>query len=433
MNKVNLTFYPNKSKKSARTGKIPIYLRLYGAGKLEVRLNTLYDLSSEDLDRWNEFSQRLDVKDSDTNSYLSEISKRFKSLKNDALLNGSHYTLSEIRDVILKTADSKKELTVFEYAKKYLTEDVEKNKNRSEGTKKNYRNAVNQLCQYLQYANKATYKMKDFDFEEADGFKKYLESAIPSMPDKERNTEVSSSTKIKNVKPIFNRAVNEGLIPKNPFDRVKLKFESDDLAFSLNIEQLKSVYALECSKNNALEFAKDFLLFMCFTGLSYSDAIAFSMDYLSLRNDNKWLYDTSRNKTGKRVKQVITSYAQEIINKYLNKGFNYLDNRIFPQLTGENINIKLKLVAALAGISENISTKTGRITCSELIEEAGLEEMLLVHSFMGWSNGKNIRRRYFSISYEKLLRFSQRFENYISDNIIERNESEKSISYNVVT
>ena len=107
MNKVNLTFYPNKSKKSARTGKTPIYLRLYGAGKLEVRLNTLYDLSSEDLDRWNEFFQRLDVKDSDTNSYLSEISKRFKSLKNDALLNGSDFSLSEIRDAILKTEVSK--------------------------------------------------------------------------------------------------------------------------------------------------------------------------------------------------------------------------------------------------------------------------------------------------------------------------------------
>ena len=114
-----------------------------------------------------------------------------------------------------------------------------------------------------------------------------------------------------------------------------------------------------------------------------------------------------------------------IITKYLDKGFHYPANRIFPQLTGENINIKLKLVAALAGISENISTKTGRTTCSELIEEAGLEEMLLVHSFMGWSNGKNIRRRYFSISYEKLLRFSQRFETYISDNIIERKELEK--------
>ncbi len=419
MNKVNLTFYPNNGKKSARTGKTPIYLRLYGAGKLEVRLNTLYDLSCEELPKWNEFSQRLDVKDSDINTYLSEIAKRFKSLKNEALLNGSQFSLLEIRDAILKTADSKKELTVSEYAKKYLIDDVETNKNRSEGTKKNYRNAINQLCQYLQYANKATYKLKDFDFEEADGFKKYLESAIPSMPDKEINTEVSSSTKIKNVKPIFNRAVNEGLISKNPFERVKLKFESEELAFSLNIEQLKSIYDLDFSNNNALEFAKDFLLFMCFTGLSYSDAIAFSMDYLSLRNDNKWLYDTSRNKTGKRVKQVIISYAQQIITKYLDKGFHYPNNRVFPQLTGENINIKLKLVAALAGISENISTKTGRITCSELIEEAGLEEMLLVHSFMGWSNGKNIRRRYFSISYEKLLRFSQKFENYLSDNLIE--------------
>ena len=53
----------------------------------------------------------------------------------------------------------------------------------------------------------------------------------PSMRDKERNAEVSSSTKIKNIKPIFNRAVNEELISKDPFERVKLKFESEELAF----------------------------------------------------------------------------------------------------------------------------------------------------------------------------------------------------------
>lgn len=71
MEKVNLTFYPNRVKKSAKTGKIPIYLRLYDAGKLEVRLNSLYDLSTEELLKWNEFSQRSDSKDSDTNTYES--------------------------------------------------------------------------------------------------------------------------------------------------------------------------------------------------------------------------------------------------------------------------------------------------------------------------------------------------------------------------
>ena len=80
MNKVNLSFYPNKAKKSIKTGKIPIYMRLYGAGKHEVRLNSLYDLTSQELFKWNEFSQQMDDKDSDTNLYISEIKKRFKAL-----------------------------------------------------------------------------------------------------------------------------------------------------------------------------------------------------------------------------------------------------------------------------------------------------------------------------------------------------------------
>ena len=44
MEKVNLTFYPNRVKKSAKTGKIPIYLRLYDSGKLEVRVQMVFVL-----------------------------------------------------------------------------------------------------------------------------------------------------------------------------------------------------------------------------------------------------------------------------------------------------------------------------------------------------------------------------------------------------
>lgn len=418
MNKVNLTFYPNKVKKSGKTGKIPIYMRLYGAGKLEVRLNSLYDLSSQELYKWNEFSQLLDDKDSDTNTYLSEIKKRFKSLKNDALLNGINYTLPEIRDtILLKRVDVKKEPTIYAYAANYLINDVENNNSKKEGTKKNYRNAINHLQQYLKHIGRENCMFKEFNFTLADGFKKYLESTIPTLPEKIKNTEVSSSTKIKNVKPIFTRAINEGLITRNPFEKIKLVYEKIDVAFSLNIEQLISVYNLDITNNPSLEFIKDFFLFMCFTGLSYADAIAFSKDDFSRNNSNRIYFDDSRKKTGTRIKQVLISQAQVIVEKYLEKGYLYNENRIFPQLTGETINIKLKVLAALAGISEIISTKTGRITCSELLNEAGLEEQLLIHSYMGWSNGKNIRRRYFNISNEKLLRFSERFEDYISESL----------------
>jgi site-specific recombinase XerD len=418
MNKVNLSFYPNKAKKSIKTGKIPIYMRLYGAGKHEVRLNSLYDLTSQELFKWNEFSQQMDDKDSDTNLYISEIKKRFKALKTDALLNGATYTLTEIRDIVLlKRAEVKQQPTVYNYAATYLINDIENNNNKKEGTKKNYRNAINQLQHYLKHIGKEHCMFTEFDFTLADGFKKYLESTLPSLPDKVKNTEVSSSTKIKNIKPIFTRAFHEGLITRNPFEKIKLVYEKVEVAYSMNIVQVNSIYNLDITNNPSLEFIKDFFLFMCFTGLSYGDAIAFSKDDISRLTGNRIYYRENRKKTGTRIKQVLIFHAQQIVEKYLEKGYSYSENRIFPQLTGETINIKLKVLAARAGISEIISTKTGRITCSELLNAAGIEEQLLVHSYMGWSNGKNIRRRYLNISDEKLLRFSERFENYISENL----------------
>ncbi|MEI8074991.1 MAG: phage integrase SAM-like domain-containing protein, partial [Bacteroidota bacterium] len=237
MKKMTIGFHPMEHKKNPITKMTPLYIRLLSNGrKTEARLPKEYDLSDYDLKKWNKFQQRIDAKESDINDFLNSITIRKKKLDLDSLLINSSFSEKEYIDKLLNRIESSnedKEPTLYEYAKKYLRQEIE-NSNKKEGTKKNYRNAINQLCQYLEFCGYKELLISQFKFTHANGFKKFLESDLKSLEKqkivnnyhqpisflgkKEKNSVVSSSTKIKNVKPIFRHALNEELIKRNPFE-----------------------------------------------------------------------------------------------------------------------------------------------------------------------------------------------------------------------
>jgi hypothetical protein len=76
----NLFFYPNLLKKNAKTGNIPIYLKIiHNRQKAEARLNE--ELSENDMLKWNPMIMRLDERSSHVNSIQNSISNRFNEFK----------------------------------------------------------------------------------------------------------------------------------------------------------------------------------------------------------------------------------------------------------------------------------------------------------------------------------------------------------------
>lgn len=74
--RTSISFFPNKTKQSSRTGKIPLYLRIIHNGqKAEARLNE--EITEEELFKWNPFVMRLDLRDAPLNSKLNTISKSY--------------------------------------------------------------------------------------------------------------------------------------------------------------------------------------------------------------------------------------------------------------------------------------------------------------------------------------------------------------------
>ena len=266
--------------------------------KKEVRLDAIYDLTENDLQKWNPFIQRVETKDSDVNDYLSSIIARRKLIDLEQLSKDQNYTQSQIIDKLLGHSELKKEVTIYEYCKRFLREEVE-NSYKKEGTKKNYRNAIKQFCYFLELKGWTKVTFPDFKFEKAQQFKKFMETPFDQMEllgidkamclsvyaendtnnarskIKRQNSVVSSSTKIKNIKPVFEKAIDEDLIAKNPFNKIKLDFEGENEASSLSISMLERIYKFR-HIDEGIHYTKDLFLFMCFTGFSFADTIKFN-------------------------------------------------------------------------------------------------------------------------------------------------------------
>ena len=379
MRKLSIGFHPNPKRKDKSSKKTQIVMRvLINGSKSEVRLPKEYDLSEKDLLRWNPFIQRLETKDSDVNDYLNSIVARRK-------LIGSY--------------ENVKETTIYEYAKRYLRDEVE-NSYKKEGTKKNYRNAINQFCIFLELKGWRNLAIEDFKFEQANAFKKFLEtpqdslqligidkyqcnklynnnivgSKIIKQKQKTQNSICSSSTKIKNLRPVLEKAIDEDLIHKNPFKKIKVCFDADNETPTLSSGMLKRVFDLK-NTNDGMEFTKDIFLFMCFTGMSYVDVSNFNDKDFEIVDGNICLLDSMRRtKSGCKIKQVLCNEAAKIVCKYYQKGYNPNNTNVFPYETIESINRKLKTIQSIANIPFDLTTKNGRVTFKNSIKDFEVSE-----------------------------------------------------------
>ena len=427
------------------TKKTQIVMRVLIDGeKSEVRLPKEYDLTEKDLFKWNPFIQRLDAKDSDVNDYLNSIVARRKLIDLEKVVNDEKLSKDEIIDKLLGGYEQIKVTTIYDYSKRYLRDEVE-NSYKEEGTKKNYRNAINQFCIFLELKKWKNLSITDFKHEQANTFKKFLETPLDSLhllgidkiecnrlynenlvgnkiikkKQKTQNSICSSSTKIKNLKPIFEKAIDEDIIHKNPFKKIKVCFDAENEAPTLSASMIKRVYDIT-NTNSGIQFTKDIFLFMCFTGLSYVDAINFNDKNFEIVDGCIHLLDTSRRKkTGCRIKQVLCNEAAKIVFKFYQKGYSADNYNVFPYETLESIDRKLKVIQEIAKIPFNLTTRNGRVTFKNLIKESKYHNPFVTRKLMGWGKSKSIEDIYDRFTTEDFIEAKLHFDGYLKKVLID--------------
>lgn len=157
------------------------------------------------------------------------------------------------------------------------------------------------------------------------------------------------------LKAILNRAKLFDRIKDNPYDRLRGKFkrgDSERIDF-LTDEEVSAIESLHPVAGSKMEKVRDFFVFQMWTGLSYSDALNFSItDYKLI--DGVYKHTGERIKTGVSYVSQLLPPVVEILSKY---GWKVPD-------VGQNgvYNAMLKDIGSACGIDRPLHSHMARHT-----------------------------------------------------------------------
>lgn len=397
--KAAITFYPNHLKKNAKTGKIPLYIRIaFDRKKSESRLSI--EFSETELLKWDPITMRLQERNSAINHALNRLEQKFSDFILAHQADLPRFLPETIKNHVLGI-EEKKEIKLTDFVDKYFEKFVLHNVNRTPGTIKNYRRAINHLAAFLKYSNRLSMPVDNVDVAFANDFKNFLVNNNPAL-DRVGMTEVSASTVIKKFRTIFTYAADLELIRKNPFKAVKIKTKSPRKE-RLSIDQVSKIKKVDTSLSPHLSVYRDIFLFSVYTGLAYHDLISLGQANLEYREDGNIKLSKSRQKTDIITECFLPSLAINIVEKYREQA-NGPEQRIFPYRSNKELNSQLKMLAQLAGIPIRLTMHTARHTFRQMLAEAGITDMGVIKRLMGQSRNGDVDEVYYLVTENSLLK-----------------------------
>ena len=196
----------------------------------------------------------------------------------------------------------------------------------------------------------------------------------------------------KNFRALLGRALKFGVIQSSPYERMRGDIERGDVETVefLTDDERECIEELELKDGRVIAAARDMFVFQCYTGMAYSDMMAFRLDKC-LKNGSRLTYSAQRVKTG------VTFYIQ-ILPKALAIAEKYGGS--MPHVCNEVFNRKLKDIAKIAGITKKLTTHVGR------------------HTFATWAlrNGVPIERLAKMLGHTKITQ-TQRYAKVLAQDV----------------
>lgn len=166
------------------------------------------------------------------------------------------------------------------------------------------------------------------------------------------------------LKALLNRAVMFDMIERNPYDRLRGQFkrgEQENVEY-LTAEEVDAFVQMHPVAGSKMAVARDLFVFQLYTGLSFSDAQAFSMkDYSQV--DGKWVNVGNRVKTGVAYVSQLLPPAVEVLEKY---------GMQLPKIQNADYNHCLKALGIAAGIEKPLHSHLARHTFATMMLREGV-------------------------------------------------------------
>jgi site-specific recombinase XerD len=341
-----------KKSKMNKAGMVPIYLRITVNGeRSELSVNRTVAPK-----KWDARLQRAVGRSESAralNDYLDSVEVQVKKNFNKLLENQDEISATILRDMQTgKHVRNHTIVSVFEMNNQLI--EKEEGEKYSKRTITQYKTTLSRLKEFIE----SEYRRKDMLLSKLDlAFIRRFDIFLKTRYGIKHNTIMKY---LKELKRVIHFAMEMGYIDRDPFMRYKTAFNQNTRDF-LTADELERIEMLDF-KIKRLEQVKDVFLFVCYTGISYSDLDALTRENLSIGIDGKNWIVYERRKTGVQARIPLLPMAQALIDKYENDPECNADNKILPVKSNQKLNAYLSEIADLCDIKKNIIMHVGRHT-----------------------------------------------------------------------
>lgn len=368
MSKISYKVIFNRKKKLNKDGKALIQIECYLNGKRKylssgIKIEPIY------WNNKNSIVKKNHPQSTELNRIISKRIREIEDLEFKIFERSGSIALSDI-------AKSKNSACKSDDFLKFCFDNLESNTTLKISTKTQHRSVLRRLKKY----NDQIY-FSDLCYSFIEKYDSYL-----------RDNQLHQNTianQHKTIKSYINLAIKKKLLSADnyPYKNFKVKKIPTHRSF-LTPEEVERISNLKFTDNTKhIERVKDMFVFSCYTGLRFSDVQ--NLKNKDITNTNgEYVVEIRQQKTDDFVKLPISllfdGKAVDIIKKYQNSSD---DDFVFTHISNQKANLKLKVVAILAKLKENLTFHIARHSFGTNLA-AATSDQFLIKELMGHSDIK---------------------------------------------
>lgn len=258
--------------------------------------------------------------------------------------------------------------------------------NVTDGTRRHYRGLVRRLEEFgrlMSWRDLTVERIYEWDTWLHQLKKRVSNADIQAGREKENICDAAVWNYHKRLKMLINRAMRFGKVSHNPYATLRGAFrraEKESTEY-LTDDEMTAFESLHPVEGTQMAMARDLFVFQMYTGLSYSDAQAFSIDDYK-QVDGRWVNVGERIKTGVSYVSQLLPPVIDVLERY---GWQA------PRIDNTKYNKCLKVLGVAAGIKQPLHSHLARHTFATWMLRNGVP-IEHVSKMIGHTNVKQTQR-----------------------------------------
>lgn len=359
--------------KTNQEGKAPVLARIT-VNRQMVHLSTRQSVLP---DRWVSKEGKtvgLTKEEKQINRFLNDYKGLIYSRYNEMLLTGEVITADKIKQLL--SSKGEKCISLLELYDSFLKDYAQLvGRSTCKRTYDKYMLVRNRLEKYIEDSyNRPDIPLRDISPKFIHGFDTYLRSTYNVA-----NNHVMKM--LQKVRTIYQTALDNGWVQKNPFGAIKIRFDIVDRGFLTKQELAAIIQKPMFSKR--LDQVRDVFVFCCYTGLAYCDVTGITINNLVEGDDGRVWLQTRRQKTDSPVDVPLLECPMMILRKYEGQLKN---GKLLPVPSNQVCNDYLKEIASISGVDKELTFHCARHTFATTVTLANGVPIETVSKMLGHRN-----------------------------------------------